>query len=206
MGPFGGGQAPARVPPVPATSEQSDPQLPLPPGSVGRVLISADDLRARVAAIGAEITEDYRGRPPLLVGVLKGAFVFMSDLARAIDLPVEIDFMAVSSYGLSTESSGVVRIIKDLETDVRDRHVLLVEDIVDSGLTLEYLSELLRARGPASFEVCALLVRAEVRAGSIRYVGFSVPPDWLVGYGLDVAECYRELPSVHLFDLGGADT
>ena len=114
--------------------------------------------------------------------------------------------MAVSSYGLSTESSGVVRIIKDLETDVRDRHVLLVEDIVDSGLTLEYLSELLRARGPASFEVCALLVRAEVRAGSIRYVGFSVPPDWLVGYGLDVAECYRELPSVHLFDLGGADT
>ena len=191
---------------MPASSEQSDPQLPLPSGSVGRVLITADELRARVAAIGAEITEDYRGRPPLLVGVLKGAFVFMSDLARAIDLPVEIDFMAVSSYGLSTESSGVVRIIKDLETDVRDRHVLLVEDIVDSGLTLEYLSELLRARGPASLEVCALLVRAEMKAGSIRYAGFSVPPDWLVGYGLDVAECYRELPAVHLFDLDGAET
>ncbi len=191
---------------MPASSEQSDPQLPLPPGSVGRVLITADELQARVAAIGAEITEDYRGRPPLLVGVLKGAFVFMSDLARAIDLPVEIDFMAVSSYGLSTESSGVVRIIKDLETDVRDRHVLLVEDIVDSGLTLEYLSELLRARGPASLEVCALLVRAEMKAGSIRYAGFSVPPDWLVGYGLDVAECYRELPAVHLFDLDGAET
>ena len=188
-----------------ASSEQSGPQLTLPPGSVGRVLISADELRARVAEIGAEITADYQGRPPLLVGVLKGAFVFMSDLARAIDLPVEIDFMAVSSYGLSTESSGVVRIIKDLETDVRDRHVVLVEDIVDSGLTMSYLSERLKARGPASFEVCALLVRAEVEPGSIRYVGFSVPPDWLVGYGLDVAECYRELPSVHLFDLDGAD-
>ena len=176
-------------------------QLPLPPGSVGRVIITAEELRVRVAEIGAEITADYRGRPPLLVGVLKGAFVFMSDLARAIDLPVEIDFMAVSSYGLSTESSGVVRIIKDLETHVRDRHVLLVEDIVDSGLTTDYLAELLQARGPASFEMCALLVRSDARSGPIRYIGFSVPPDWLVGYGLDVGECYRELASVHLFDL-----
>lgn len=172
----------------------------MPPGSVGRAIITTEQLRARVAEIGAEITADYQGRPPLLVGVLKGAFVFMSDLARAIDLPVEFDFMAVSSYGYSTESSGVVRIIKDLETDVRGRHVVLVEDIVDSGLTTDYLAELLRARGPASFEICALLVRKDARSDGIRYVGFSVPADWLVGYGLDVAERYRELPSVHLFD------
>ncbi|MCE2512565.1 MAG: hypoxanthine phosphoribosyltransferase [Acidimicrobiia bacterium] len=178
--------------------------MPTPPGSVGRAIISAVELRARVEAIGAEITADYQGRPPLLVGVLKGAFVFMSDLARAIDLPVEIDFMAVSSYGLSTESSGVVRIIKDLDTDVRDRHVLLVEDIVDSGLTTDYLAELLQARRPASFAICALLVREDARSEGIRYVGFSVPADWLVGYGLDVQERYRELPSVHLFDLDDA--
>lgn len=158
-------------------------------------------MAARVSEIGARITADYQGRPPLLVGVLKGAFVFMSDLARSIDLPVEIDFMAVSSYGFSTESSGVVRIIKDLDTDVRDRHVVLVEDIVDSGLTTDYLSQLLEARQPASFEVCALLVREDVRTERIRYVGFSVPADWLVGYGLDVGERYRELRSVHVFDL-----
>ncbi len=175
-------------------------QTVAPPGSVGRAIIGADELRARVEAIGAEITADYQGRPPLLVGVLKGAFVFMSDLARAIDLPVEIDFMAVSSYGLSTESSGVVRIIKDLDTDVRDRHIVLVEDIVDSGLTTDYLAELLRARRPASFEMCALLVREDARTEGIRYVGFSVPADWLVGYGLDVGERYRELPAVHLYD------
>ena len=180
--------------------EQPAAQMPKPPGSVGRAIISADELRARVEAIGAQITADYQGRPPLLVGVLKGAFVFMSDLARAIDLPVEIDFMAVSSYGYSTTSSGVVRIIKDLDTDVRDRHVVLVEDIVDSGLTTGYLSELIQARHPASFEVCALLVRADARSDGIRYTGFSVPADWLVGYGLDVHECFRELPSVHLFD------
>ena len=179
-------------------------QLPLPPGSVGRAIITTEQLRARVTEIGAEITADYRGRPPLLVGVLKGAFVFMSDLARSIDLPVDFDFMAVSSYGYSTESSGVVRIIKDLETDVRGRHVVLVEDIVDSGLTTDYLAELLQARGLASFEICALLVREDARSEGIRYVGFSVPADWLVGYGLDVSERYRELPSVHLFDLDPA--
>ena len=190
--------------PTAQAPEQPTAQMPMPPGSVGRAIIGADELRARVEAIGAEITADYQGRPPLLVGVLKGAFVFMSDLARAIDLPVEIDFMAVSSYGLSTESSGVVRIIKDLDTDVRDRHVLLVEDIVDSGLTTDYLAELLQARRPASFEVCALLVREDASSEGIRYVGFSVPADWLVGYGLDVGERYRELPSVHLFDLDDA--
>ena len=184
--------------------EQPAAQMPTPLGSVGRAIITPVELRARVEAIGAEITADYQDRPPLLVGVLKGAFVFMSDLARAIDLPVEIDFMAVSSYGLSTASSGVVRIIKDLDTDVRNRDVLLVEDIVDSGLTTDYLAELLQARHPASFEICALLVREDARSESIRYVGFSVPADWLVGYGLDVGERYRELPSVHLFDLDDA--
>ena len=181
--------------------QQPAARLPQPPGSVGRAVITEDQLAARVSEIGARITADYQGRPPLLVGVLKGAFVFMSDLARSIDLPVEIDFMAVSSYGFSTESSGVVRIIKDLDTDVRDRHVVLVEDIVDSGLTTDYLSQLLEARQPASFEVCALLVREDVRTERIRYVGFSVPADWLVGYGLDVGERYRELRSVHVFDL-----
>ena len=184
--------------------DQPAAQLARPAGSVGRAIITEEQLRTRVAEIGAEITTDYQGRPPLLVGVLKGAFVFMSDLARAIDLPVEIDFMAVSSYGFSTESSGVVRIIKDLETDVRDRHVVLVEDIVDSGLTTDYLAQLLQARNPASFAMCALLVREDARSEGIRYVGFSVPADWLVGYGLDVGEHYRELPSVHLFDLDGS--
>ncbi len=184
-------------------AEQSTDAFELPAGSVGEVLISEEQLRKRVSELGAQIAEDYQGRAPLLVGVLKGAFVFMSDLARAIDLPVEIDFMSVSSYGLSTESSGVVRIIKDLETDVRGRDVLLVEDIVDSGLTLDYLTRLLAAREPASLDVCALLRRADASTDGISYVGFVVPPDWLVGYGLDVGEFYRELPSVHLFELEG---
>lgn len=162
--------------------------------------MSEERLSERVAQLGAEITSDYQGRPPLLVGVLKGAFVFMSDLARAIDLPVEIDFMAVSSYGLSTESSGVVRMLKDLDTEVRGRDVLLVEDIVDSGLTTDYLAEALQDRGPASFEICALLVREDARSEGIRYIGFKVPADWLVGYGLDVGERYRELPAVHLYE------
>ena len=171
-----------------------------PGGSVGRVLIAASELEDRVAELGAAITADYRDRSLLMVGVLKGAFVFMSDLAQAVDLPVEIDFMAVSSYGKSTRSSGVVRIVKDLETDIRDRHVLLVEDIVDSRLTLRYLTELLQARRPASFGVCALLVREGAPADGIDYVGFAVGPDWVVGYGLDVGECHRSLPDVRSFD------
>lgn len=153
-----------------------------------------------MAELGAAITADYRDRSLLMVGVLKGAFVFMSDLAQAVDLPVEIDFMAVSSYGKSTRSSGVVRIVKDLETDIRDRHVLLVEDIVDSRLTLRYLTELLQSRQPASFGVCALLVREGAPTDGIDYVGFAVGPDWVVGYGLDVGECHRSLPDVRAFD------
>ncbi len=172
-------------------SPSSDPDL-------GAVVVSADALRERVAALGAEITADYADRPPLLVGVLKGAFVFMADLSRAIDLPVEFDFMAVSSYGSSTRSSGVVRIVKDLDLDLTGRHVLIVEDIIDSGLTLAYLRKNLLARNPASVEVCALLVREglQQRDPQLRYVGFHIPPDFVVGYGLDVAERYRNLPYI----------
>ena len=143
---------------------------------------------------------DYAGRPPLLICVLKGAFLFMADLARAIDLPVEVDFMAVSSYGAATKTSGVVRIVKDLDIDLSDRHVLLVEDIVDSGLTLRFLRRNLLARNPASVEVCSLLVRegAEEDTG-IRYVGFRIPPDFVIGYGLDVAERYRNLGDIRAY-------
>jgi hypoxanthine phosphoribosyltransferase len=165
---------------------------------VGRVVVPEDVLRARVLELGQQITADYAGRPPLLVGVLKGAFVFMSDLSRAIDLPVEFDFMAVSSYGSATRSSGVVRIMKDLDLDLTGRDVLIVEDIVDSGLTLAYLRKNLAARGPATMEVCALLVKEGLQRVELdlRYVGFRIPPDFVIGYGLDVAERYRNLPYI----------
>ena len=168
--------------------------------AAGRLLISEEDLQARIRVLGREITADYAGRAPLLVGVLKGAFMFMSDLARAIDLPVEFDFMAVSSYGHSTRSSGVVRIVKDLDLDLADRDVIIVEDIIDSGLTLNYLRRNLLARNPASLEVCALLVRENRRMdGSIlRYEGFRVPSEFLVGYGLDVNERFRNLPDIRV--------
>jgi hypoxanthine phosphoribosyltransferase len=154
-----------------------------------------------VHALGEEITADYQGRAPLLVGVLKGAFVFMSDLARTIRLPVEFDFMAVSSYGTATKTSGVVRIVKDLDLDLSDRHVLVVEDIVDSGLTLRYLRRNLQARGPASVEVCALLVKEGLQRSDpdLRYVGFTIPPDFVVGYGLDAGERYRNLRDVRTY-------
>ena len=179
--------------------------------TVGRLLISEEDLQARIRALGEEITSDYAGRAPLLVGVLKGAFMFMSDLSRAIDLPVEFDFMAVSSYGHSTRSSGVVRIVKDLDIDLADRDVIIVEDIIDSGLTLNYLRRNLLARNPASLEVCALLVRENHRvdAAILRYEGFRVPSDFLVGYGLDVAERYRNLTEIRVLDQDaqeGSDT
>ena len=163
---------------------------------VGRIVISEDALQARIRELGEQITRDYAGRPPLLVGVLKGAFMFMSDLSRAIDLPVEFDFMAVSSYGSATRSSGVVRIIKDLDLDLTGRHVLIVDDIVDSGLTLAYLRKNLLARGPASMEVCALLVKEGLQRAELdlRYVGFTIPPSFVIGYGLDVDERWRNLP------------
>ena len=163
-----------------------------------RVLISEDKLQARIRELGAQITADYEGRAPLLVGVLKGAFVFMADLARVIDLPIEFDFMAVASYGAATKTSGVVRIVKDLDLDLTDRDVLVIEDIVDSGLTLTYLSRNLLARHPRSLEVCALLVKDGLQRDDLdlKYVGFTIPPDFVVGYGLDHAERYRNLPYV----------
>jgi hypoxanthine phosphoribosyltransferase len=165
---------------------------------VGQVVVEADELQERVTQLGKDLTSDYADRPPLLVGVLKGAFMFMSDLARAIDLPVEFDFMAVSSYGSATRTSGVVRIIKDLDLDLTGRHVVIVEDIVDSGLTLAYLRKNLAARGPASLEVCALLLKEGLQKvdPDLRYVGFRIPPAFVVGYGLDVGERYRNLPFI----------
>jgi len=167
-------------------------------GRVGDVVVGEDELQSRIAELGKEITADYSDRVPLLVGVLKGALVFMSDLARRIDRPVEVDFMAVASYGSSTKTSGIVRIVKDLDLDLVDRHVLIVEDIVDSGLTLRWLRRNLAARNPASIEVCALLVKEGLQREDpdIKYVGFRIPPDFVVGYGLDVAERHRNLPEV----------
>ena len=163
---------------------------------VGPIVVPEADLRRRIAELGEEITADYAGRPPLLVGVLKGACFFLADLARAIRLPLEIDFMAVSSYGSATTTSGVVRIVKDLDADLTGRHVLLVEDIVDSGLTLAFLRRNLAARNPASLEVVALLVKEGLQTVDLElaYEGFKIPPEFVVGYGLDVAERYRNLP------------
>jgi hypoxanthine phosphoribosyltransferase len=165
---------------------------------LAHVLISEDELQTRIRDLGKEITADYDGRAPLLVGVLKGAFVFMADLARVIDLPIEFDFMAVASYGAATKTSGVVRIVKDLDLDLTGRDVLVVEDIVDSGLTLAYLKRNLLARNPASLEVCALLVKQGLQRDDLelKYVGFTIPPEFVVGYGLDHAEKFRNLPYV----------
>jgi hypoxanthine phosphoribosyltransferase len=169
---------------------------------LGEVVVSAEALRQRIAELGAQITADYEGRAPLLIGVLKGAMMFMTDLAREIALPVEIDFMAVSSYGNATRTSGVVRIVKDLDIDLTGRDVLIVEDIVDSGLTLSYLRRTLQARGPRSLEICALLVREGLQKidDDLRYVGFRIPPKFVVGYGLDYAERYRNLPYVCVYE------
>lgn len=162
------------------------------------VLITADQLQARIAELGQQIATDYAHDSPLLVGVLKGAVVFMVDLARRINLPVEIDFMAVSSYGASTQSTGVVRILKDLDCAIDRRHVLVVEDIIDTGLTLRYLLENLRDRRPSSIRVCSLLRKQKARgtAPPIDYLGFEIPDQFVVGYGLDYAEKYRNLPYI----------
>ncbi|HVC26513.1 MAG TPA: hypoxanthine phosphoribosyltransferase [Acidimicrobiales bacterium] len=168
--------------------------------ALGAVVISGERIARRISELADEISRDYAGRSPLLIGVLKGAFVFMADLARAIRLPVEMDFMAVSSYGTATKTSGIVRIVKDLDADLTGRHVIVVEDIVDSGLTLSYLRKGLLARGPASLEVCALLVKSGQQRAQldIAYTGFEIPPDFVVGYGLDVAERWRNLPDIRL--------
>jgi hypoxanthine phosphoribosyltransferase len=165
---------------------------------IEKVLISSDELQAKLAEMGEKITADYAGRSLLLVGVLKGAFVVMADLSRYIRLPLEFDFMAVSSYGAATKTSGVVRILKDLDHDLVGRDVLLVEDIVDSGLTLKYLLKNLAGRKPATLEVAALLRKEGIQQVplDLRYVGFDIPNEFVVGYGLDFAERYRNLPYV----------
>jgi hypoxanthine phosphoribosyltransferase len=170
----------------------------------GEVLIEPERLQRRVTELGADISRDYAGGEVLLIGILKGAVIFIADLMRRLDVPCEVDFMAVSSYGSSTDSSGVVRILKDLETAIEGRDVLIVEDIIDSGLTLHYLIRNLRARDPRSLEVCALLTKPERRRveDPIRYVGFEIPNRFVVGYGLDHAQRYRNLDYVAVLDDG----
>ncbi len=165
---------------------------------VKEVLIPSSEIQEKVGEMGELITEDYRGERPLLVGILRGAVVVLGDLMRNIDLPCEIDFMDISSYGTGTSSSGVVRILKDLEEDITDRHVLIVEDIIDTGLTLSYLRRSLLARGPASLEICALLSKPSRRRVEldVKYLGFEVPDEFVVGYGLDFAGAYRNLPDI----------
>src|SRR3954466_11821635 len=172
----------------------------MPPSdpAIGRILVQQDDLAHRVRALGEQISADYAGRDLFLVGVLKGAFFFLSDLMRSLDLNCEVDFMAVASYGSSTDSSGVVRILKDLDASIEGREVLIVEDIVDSGLTLSSLPRTRGARNPATLEVCALVTKPERRKVElpIRYVGFEIPNKFAIGYGLDIAERHRNLPYV----------
>ena len=166
--------------------------------AVGQILIEEQTLQARIRELGVEISRDYAGRDLLLVGVLKGAVFFMADLMRELTIPCEIDFMAISSYGAGTDSSGVVRILKDLDLNISGRDVLVVEDIIDSGLTLSYLVRTLSARKPATVEICALLTKPERREVDVpvRYVGFEIPNEFVIGYGLDYAERYRNLPHV----------
>jgi hypoxanthine phosphoribosyltransferase len=178
------------------TAERTDPQPQLGADpSIGPLLLSEEQLARRIGELGRQLTADYAGRAPLMVCVLRGAYVFLTDLVREVDLPVEIDFIAVSSYGATTRTSGVVRLVKDLDVDLTGRDVILVEDIVDTGLTLRYLRRSLEARGPASLEVCALLAResADLESLGVRYVGFTIPGDFVIGYGLDLAERYRNL-------------
>ncbi|HWF15221.1 MAG TPA: hypoxanthine phosphoribosyltransferase [Acidimicrobiales bacterium] len=187
---------------VTAVTDEAGPGVPTwAEPDVGPVLVEAGELAVRVAELGAQITTDYADEPPLLVAVLKGAMLFLSDLCRAIELPVDVDFMAVSSYGSATKTSGVVRIVKDLDSELEGRHVLVVEDIIDSGLTLNYLRRYLTARQPKSLHICALLVKEGEQRVEIplRYVGFTIPSVFVVGYGLDVAERYRNLRGVHRF-------
>jgi len=199
---------------VSLTHDKPDATLRVPVSAyepdIEKVLVSTEEIETALTTMGARITEDYAGKSLLLVGVLKGAFVVMADLARHIALPLEFDFMAVSSYGAATKTSGVVRILKDLDHDLDGLDVLLVEDIVDSGLTLKYLLKNLAGRKPASLEVAALLRKTGLQKVplDLRYVGFEIPPEFVVGYGLDYAERYRNLPYVATLRpqaYGGAD-
>lgn len=165
---------------------------------VAEILVTEQEIRSRIAELGQQITRDYQGKHLQLLGILKGAVPFIGDLARTIDLPLEIDYMAISSYGATTSSSGVVRILKDLESPIEHKHVLIVEDIVDSGLTLHYLMDVLRQRKPLSLCICTLLDKGRVRARAIKldYIGFHIPDQFVVGYGLDYAQRYRNLPYI----------
>ena len=167
-----------------------------------RTLISEEEIQAKLKEMGEAITEDYQGKELLVVGVLKGAFMVMADLARYIDLPIEFDFMAVSSYGASTQSSGVVRILKDLDQEIAGKHILIVEDIIDSGLTLSYLMKSLNVRKPASIEIAALLWKEGIQRVplDVKYPGFSIGPEFVIGYGLDYAGKYRNLPYVGVME------
>lgn len=171
------------------------------PDDIGEVLFTVEEIAVRVAELGQQIAEDFAGRTPLLVGVLKGSAIFVADLVRAIPGPVEVDFLAVSSYGESTKSSGVVKILKDLDSDIEGRPVVLVEDIIDSGLTMQFLVEHLTTRRPADLRTCSLLVREATRVEGFEldYVGFRIPPAFVIGYGLDVAQRYRNLPFIATF-------
>ena len=169
-----------------------------PADEVGNILVTEEQIRNRVRELGAALTADYAGKKPLFVGVLRGAFLFMADLVREVDLPLEIDFMAVSSYGNDTATSGVVRILKDLDEDLEGPHVVIIEDIIDSGLTLSYLRRNLENRAAASVEVCTLLVREGRQKvdENLNYIGFELPPDFVIGYGLDARGKYRNLPYI----------
>jgi hypoxanthine phosphoribosyltransferase len=169
---------------------------------VSKVLIEEEAVAARVAELGSDVSTDYADKDLLLVGVLKGAVFFMADLMRQLTIPCEVDFMAISSYGASTDSSGVVRILKDLDINIEGRDVLVVEDIIDSGLTLSYLMRMLESRNPASLEVCALLTKPARREIDVpvRYTGFEIPNEFVIGYGLDFGERYRNLPYVAVLD------
>ena len=185
---------------VPAASVEVDARE----RDIERILIGEREIQEKLQELGEQITRDYQGRELLLIGVLKGAFVLMADLSRHIRLPLEVDFMAVASYGAATKTSGVVRILKDLDHDLEGRDVLLIEDIVDSGLTLNYLLKNLRGRRPASLEVCALLKKTGIQRVhlDVRYVGFEIPPDFVVGYGLDLVGKMRNLPYVAVMEEG----
>ena len=175
--------------------------------AIGRILVQQDELSHRIRELGEQISRDYSGRDLFLVGVLKGAIFFLADLMRHLELDCEVDFMAVASYGSSTDSSGVVRILKDLDASIEGREVLIVEDIVDSGLTLQYLLRTLKARDPASLEVCALLTKPARRKADvdIRYQGFEIPNEFVIGYGLDHGERYRNLPYVAVLSDGAQE-
>jgi hypoxanthine phosphoribosyltransferase len=172
--------------------------------AIGPVVVGPEELQRRIRELAAEVSRDYADKDVLLLGILKGAVFFLTDLMRQLDIPAEIDFMAISSYGSATQSSGVVRILKDLDRPIEGRHVLIVEDIVDSGLTLRYLLGNLGGRNPASLEVCALLSKREARLVDVpvRYVGFEIPNAFVIGYGLDYDERYRALPYVATLELG----